>query len=142
MTNVGAAASGEVADASAGTNYVNLVLPALQQCTNAFKVAQPNSSAMYDAGNRWGWGAMGMTLFNTIVTPNSKNQPWNSCRDTCSNCGSDDSNWSNAQSNHPGGVNVMFADGSVRFIKDSINPQTWMALGTKANGEVLTSDSY
>jgi hypothetical protein len=36
----------------------------------------------------------------------------------------------------------MFADGSVRFIKDSVNPQTWMALGTKANGEVITCDSY
>ena len=61
---------------------------------------------------------------------------------TCGGCGPDDSNFSNAQSNHPGGVNVLFADGSVRFIKDSINPQTWMALGTKANGEVITSDSY
>jgi hypothetical protein len=39
-------------------------------------------------------------------------------------------------------VNVRLADGSVRLIKDSINPQTWMALGTKANGEVITSDSY
>jgi hypothetical protein len=35
----------------------------------------------------------------------------------------------------------MFADGSVRFIKDSVNQQTWMALGTKSNGEVITSDS-
>ena len=42
----------------------------------------------------------------------------------------------------PGGVNVMLADGSVRFVKDSVSPQTWMALGTKSNGEVLTSDSY
>ena len=34
------------------------------------------------------------------------------------------------------------ADGSVRFIKDSISPQTWMALGTKANGESISADSY
>ena len=34
------------------------------------------------------------------------------------------------------------ADGSARFIKTLINPQTWMALGTKANGEVISSDSY
>ncbi len=45
-------------------------------------------------------------------------------------------------SRHPGGVNVVFGDGSVKFIKDSINQQTWFALGTRANGEVISSDSY
>ena len=43
---------------------------------------------------------------------------------------------------HPGGVNMGFADGSVRFIKDSVNPQTFWALGTRANGEVISSDAY
>ncbi len=33
-------------------------------------------------------------------------------------------------------------DGSARFIKTTINPQTWMALGTKSDGEVLSSDQY
>jgi prepilin-type N-terminal cleavage/methylation domain-containing protein/prepilin-type processing-associated H-X9-DG protein len=45
-------------------------------------------------------------------------------------------------SNHPGGVNMAFADGSVRYIKDSINPQSFWALGSRAGGEVLSSDSY
>jgi prepilin-type N-terminal cleavage/methylation domain-containing protein/prepilin-type processing-associated H-X9-DG protein len=45
-------------------------------------------------------------------------------------------------SNHPGGVNVCMADGSVRFIKNSVNLQTWWALGTRAGGEVISSDSY
>jgi prepilin-type N-terminal cleavage/methylation domain-containing protein/prepilin-type processing-associated H-X9-DG protein len=45
-------------------------------------------------------------------------------------------------SNHPGGVNVAFADGSVKFIKDSVDPQAWWALGSRANGEVISSDSY
>jgi prepilin-type processing-associated H-X9-DG protein len=43
---------------------------------------------------------------------------------------------------HPGGVTTLFADGSVHFIKDSINPQTWWALGTKGGGEVLSSEQY
>jgi len=34
------------------------------------------------------------------------------------------------------------ADGSVKFIKDAINARTWWALGTKGNGEVISSDSY
>jgi len=45
-------------------------------------------------------------------------------------------------SNHPGGVNIAFADGSVRFIKDQINPQTWWGIGTRNGAEVISSDSY
>jgi prepilin-type N-terminal cleavage/methylation domain-containing protein/prepilin-type processing-associated H-X9-DG protein len=45
-------------------------------------------------------------------------------------------------SNHPGGVNLALADGSVRFIKDSVGLQAWWALGTRAGGEVISSDSY
>jgi len=128
---IGAAA---VPDASA-VNYATILVPALNLCTQTYKNG-PNSGTN---GNRWGWGAVGISLFNTVVTPNSKQFPWNTCG---SNGSPDNSNFSNAQSNHPGGVNVMFADGSVRFVKDSVNPQTWMALGTKSNGEVVTSDSY
>jgi prepilin-type N-terminal cleavage/methylation domain-containing protein/prepilin-type processing-associated H-X9-DG protein len=47
-----------------------------------------------------------------------------------------------ARSRHPGGVNCLFGDGSVRFVKSSINPQTWVALGTINGGEVISSDSY
>jgi prepilin-type processing-associated H-X9-DG protein len=44
-------------------------------------------------------------------------------------------------SNHPGGINAAFLDGSVRFIKDSINQTTWWATATKAGGEVISADS-
>ena len=47
-----------------------------------------------------------------------------------------------ATSNHPGGVNVALCDGSVRFVKDSINMQMWWAVGTKAGGEVLSADAW
>jgi prepilin-type N-terminal cleavage/methylation domain-containing protein/prepilin-type processing-associated H-X9-DG protein len=47
-----------------------------------------------------------------------------------------------ASSYHPGGVNVAFLDGSVRFIKDSIGPQIWWALATKAGGEILSGNGY
>ena len=41
-----------------------------------------------------------------------------------------------------GGVDVLLADGSVRFIKNSISSQSWWSLGTKAGGEVISADSY
>ena len=36
---------------------------------------------------------------------------------------------------HPQGVNILFVDGSVHMINDTINPPVWWALGTKAGGE-------
>ena len=47
-----------------------------------------------------------------------------------------------ARSNHSGGVNVAFCDGSVRFIKSSISLPTWRALGSRAGGEIVSADSY
>ncbi len=47
-----------------------------------------------------------------------------------------------ANSLHPGGVNLCFADGSVHFIKNSVAPQAWWGLGTRAGGEVIGSDQY
>ena len=47
-----------------------------------------------------------------------------------------------ASSMHPGGVNSLFADGSVKFIKSTVNPVTWRALGTVGGGEVTSADSY
>ena len=47
-----------------------------------------------------------------------------------------------ARSYHPGGVNVMFGDGSVRFLKDTIDGATWRSLGSVQSGEVLSADAY
>ncbi len=45
-------------------------------------------------------------------------------------------------SNHPGGVNICFADGSVHFIRNQVQYQTWWALGTRNGQEALSSDAY
>ena len=47
-----------------------------------------------------------------------------------------------SRSRHPGGVNTLFADGSVKFMKDTVNITTWRAIGSPNGGEVVSSDSY
>jgi len=44
----------------------------------------------------------------------------------------------NASSRHPGGVYVLMCDGSVNFVTESINADTWRAIGTRAGSEVVS----
>jgi prepilin-type N-terminal cleavage/methylation domain-containing protein/prepilin-type processing-associated H-X9-DG protein len=46
----------------------------------------------------------------------------------------------NPSSNHPGGVNVLFMDGGVRFTKSTIAYQPWIAIATPDNGETVSAD--
>jgi prepilin-type N-terminal cleavage/methylation domain-containing protein/prepilin-type processing-associated H-X9-DG protein len=46
------------------------------------------------------------------------------------------------KSMHPGGANMLFTDGHVQFLKASLNPATYNALGSRAGGEVISSDAY
>ena len=47
-----------------------------------------------------------------------------------------------ARGRHPGGVNSLFCDGSVRFVKDSVALNVWQALSTMNRGEVISADQY
>ncbi|WP_406698290.1 DUF1559 domain-containing protein [Singulisphaera sp. Ch08] len=86
-------------------------------------------------GGSWAVGLPTHTRYSHLMTPNT----W-SCACTANDF------WMagafTASSRHPGLVNVLFCDGSVRSIKDSVNREPWWALGTIANGEVITADSY
>jgi prepilin-type N-terminal cleavage/methylation domain-containing protein/prepilin-type processing-associated H-X9-DG protein len=82
---------------------------------------------------------VGMVNYNHVGTPNSLH-----CQDAS------DASWltyvgpsgsAPPTSNHPGGVQVTFADGSVRFVKDSIAQQVWWGIGTRNGREVISSDS-
>ena len=106
---------------------------------NAAWSARSGGNLDIQRGDSWATGGMAMTLFNTVVTPNGSNDTW-------AYCGSNNSgtmaNFSNSDSYHPGGVNVLMADGHVSLIKNSINPNIWWALGTVNGGEVISGDSY
>jgi prepilin-type N-terminal cleavage/methylation domain-containing protein/prepilin-type processing-associated H-X9-DG protein len=103
-------------------------------------LAQHCQAAPYQAGNKgtqWLTGVSGKGGgYVHIQTPNKK-----ACYYSNSN-GSANSSVIGASSYHPGGVNVGFLDGSVKFIKDSISQTTWWALATKAGGEVIDASSY
>ena len=45
-------------------------------------------------------------------------------------------------SNHPGGINCAFGDGSVRFLKNTVDPTVYRYLGNRADGEVISDNSY
>lgn len=47
--------------------------------------------------------------------------------------------WRGARSNHPGGVNVLLADGSLRFVSDAVDAAVWKDLATIAGGETGTA---
>jgi prepilin-type processing-associated H-X9-DG protein len=117
------------------------VMKDLALCTQLFQAKQ-DPVGVNDKEYRWAVGGLGLTSFNTIVTPNSKQNPWGGCRLDQAGGGFAWGPYSTATSFHPGGCNVLFGDGSVRFIKDTIDMQTWWSLGTRAQGEVVSSDSY
>ncbi len=89
-----------------------------------------------DKGVAWWEGGIRSTLYNHYLTPNSK------LLYDCVSYNPLRPGWKAARSLHPGGVNVLFCDGHVQFIKDTINPVTWTALGTRNCGEVISADAY
>ncbi|MGP0062422.1 MAG: DUF1559 domain-containing protein, partial [Isosphaeraceae bacterium] len=90
----------------------------------------------------------GHNIYSHTQTPNRRSCYWTNVSNTFPPTSSDqDYAGANqtmvaASSWHPGGVNVLFMDGSVHFIKNSVNFMAWYAIATPARGEVVSSDSY
>lgn len=126
-------------DPSTLANALAAVQNDINLCTQKFQSAGGVGTG---PGSRWGVGAMGYSLFNTVLPPNGGGSvKWAACRmDCCTQA--QHAHYVNAASNHPGGVNVAKGDGSVAFIKNTISFKTWWSLGTKANGETISADSY
>jgi prepilin-type N-terminal cleavage/methylation domain-containing protein/prepilin-type processing-associated H-X9-DG protein len=116
-------------------------LTLLQNCTLMFQSTSTNIGD--DHGYRWAMGITGYSMFNTIQTPNDAQFPFSACRLDGGPNNYPDSGFAYSSSSvHPGGVNACFGDGSVRFIKNSINRMIWWSLGTKSGGEAISADAY
>ncbi len=116
----------------------------LSMCTGlpGLTVADPNYTPLggfaWSMGYPWHWGVNG---YNHYGSPNSI---------SCINPSEPGSGGGYGgvggnvppTSGHPGGVNVGLADGSVRFVKNSVGLMPWWALGSRNQGEVLSSDQY
>lgn len=87
-------------------------------------------------GEIWMFGQRFQTLYNHVMPPN---QP--SCNFVAGTLSSVASSVT-ATSSHPGGVNSLFADGHVQFIKSGVTAQVWRAIGTRNAGEVVSADEY
>ena len=106
-------------------------------------------STFWYFGPYWGSGTHTSTHLlvwppsSTLAPASTPNAPWGNRDGTqaCERYARGSYAWV-MSSMHPGGINVCMGDGSVRFIKNTINPFTWYALQTVGQGEILSSDTY
>jgi prepilin-type N-terminal cleavage/methylation domain-containing protein/prepilin-type processing-associated H-X9-DG protein len=147
---VGESAAGPINDGAPLTRYsecygVKQIDPNVNDLTlptACLNLDWRNQAAIADnAGFQWRYkgysfldGTMGRTWFNTLLPPNKLCCAFGGTTMTAA--------IKPLSSYHPGGVNAAFADGSVRFFKESVNRQTWTSLGTRDSGEVVSADGY
>jgi prepilin-type N-terminal cleavage/methylation domain-containing protein/prepilin-type processing-associated H-X9-DG protein len=109
------------------------------QCTGAGLLM------LYLRGSSWILGVPAVTMYNHDRTPNDLEMD---CIGglTHSRCEIDTLDASSlsvaARSRHPGGVNTLFADGTVRFVKSSVNLSPWRAIGSRNGREVVSASDY
>ncbi|WP_165235194.1 DUF1559 family PulG-like putative transporter [Aquisphaera insulae] len=110
-----------------------------------FAFGNPGSGGLTDAfcsglttwnaerGRQWSHGSFsGGATFNHYSAPNSKSV----------DCIYDTASRSSARSFHAGGVNTLFLDGHVQFVKDTVDLRTWRSIASIAGGEVVGADQF
>jgi prepilin-type N-terminal cleavage/methylation domain-containing protein/prepilin-type processing-associated H-X9-DG protein len=126
-SGLGSGADQAMPNPAAVTNLTSYI----QTCNTAAKAKQGEAN---DRNSYWAAGRMGQgPMMSMLLPPNSPNA---ACSYTAA------SGMNSMRSRHPGGANALFADGSVKFLKNSINQYTYWSLATKAGGEVIDASSY
>jgi prepilin-type N-terminal cleavage/methylation domain-containing protein/prepilin-type processing-associated H-X9-DG protein len=101
-----------------------------------------SSSVLRYPGQQFYRGTIGQTFSYSHTLPPNWNRRTNNTATQNYNCGNTAVTQSHlaAGSFHSGGANLCMVDGSVRFVRDSIDFVVWQGVGTRANGEVATLD--
>jgi prepilin-type N-terminal cleavage/methylation domain-containing protein/prepilin-type processing-associated H-X9-DG protein len=116
--------------------YINNFVAWLNGCMK--NAASKRSDKTITLAESWALGLPTYTWGNVLLAPNPK---YPNCTENGA-ASIADAGMYGLSSPHPGGANIMMADGSVRFLKDSTNMQTVWALGSRAQGEVVSADAY
>ena len=140
--------------------------PGLRNCGGLSRINDPASipaanadpaavAPEYDAGcslsapghTEWVDGAVAQTGMTTAWTPNRRTTRGGTGQDLdligqTEGRGGPTFAAVTARSYHPGGINVLMGDGSVRFLKDSIDGAQWRGLGTIAGGEIISQGGF
>ena len=143
-------AAGGGQGATNGTIDFSAITDGLSNTLMTSEVLVGQTSTNYDLRgfSHWAYAAN----FSGLRTPNSSDPDWMQSASYC--------NWNairsnppciggtnglvilGARSKHPGGVNAGMCDGSVKFIKNSVNKVTYNALSSSKGGEVISADAY
>ncbi len=108
-----------------------------QQCASMLTTANRQGKT-FALGQSWAVGLMSFTFGTLLLPPNSQ---YPNCTTNGAN-GIENPGMFNLRSYHSGGANVVMCDGSVKFLKDSLNMNTLWAIGSRNQGEVVSADSY
>jgi prepilin-type N-terminal cleavage/methylation domain-containing protein/prepilin-type processing-associated H-X9-DG protein len=107
------------------------------------------AASMGDPTHPWYAGIFGVTA-QFGMPPDPGDEPMNRRPGMPTICGSDGSGYnakgldhvSGFRSMHPGGCNFLFADGSARFLSQSISPAVYRALSSYSGGEIVSGAEY
>ena len=120
----------------AHTDCANANVPITQSIAQCDSGGLGYSNRYNDRGGYWALANNTSNGYNHVMTPN---------RQACAVLGT----WGRggagaitATSNHPGGVNVLMVDGAVRFVNDSVDRETWWAIGTVWGREQISNISF
>jgi prepilin-type N-terminal cleavage/methylation domain-containing protein/prepilin-type processing-associated H-X9-DG protein len=112
----------------------------VRRCLQDFLTTTRNSSFYGIGTGSQHYANIEHTMYNHLFTPNSTNYDCNTGQSFHDS--PNEVSITTARSYHPGGVNVLLSDGSVRFTKSSVDLGVWRALGTRAGNEAISADSF
>ncbi len=137
------------------TDGLSHTMVVAEKAVSTFRSLDQVTPFTFEMSGWWFMGGMGETLFSTDYVPNVYKKV------VCTPTSGLPAWIESASSLHPGGVNILIGDGSVRFVKETIQswptdpvsgvplapvgsrtPGIWQALGTRNGGEVSADDAF